>query len=321
MKHDAASRKAIVQHFSVERIPKGDILFPSFTFKGQDDPDEVWVVLATTRLGMMPEQTNHHVFRNEAEAKDFMRDFPIGSEVPEPDWGGSGPYASDFVRKIVDEGGPTLGAADEDSFLPLRILDDAGFITGKAGSISEKVAEFIGRERIQEIKDRHGDFWQVAADFEYCWQNTSHSSAVFVAASFRFHRFVTGNEFAAGYLLRDLEMLVDGVEAEATSSVERRRKATTRSGEKSKESRMKRINALLDRMTEIVESNPIAARFDPEAVAKMAGEDCAVAQPKLWQQGKRQISEYLGEIRRGEAGGELKARYYRLFAAKQPERP
>ena len=54
--------------------------------------------------------------------------------------------------------------------------------------------------------------------------------------------------------------------------------------------------------------------MDPKAVANLAAEDAAKDAPSVWAQGRGQVDEYLGEVRRGEAGEELQARYQRIFA-------
>jgi hypothetical protein len=50
----------------------------------------------------------------------------------------------------------------------------------------------------------------------------------------------------------------------------------------------------------------------------MASQDAVADDPALWSQGAGQVEEYLGEIRRGEAGEQMLARYLAMFPAPKP---
>lgn len=74
-----------------------------------------------------------------------------------------------------------------------------------------------------------------------------------------------------------------------------------------------RIHSLLTHMEALVEGSPALRRLDPLVLARMAYEDAAAQDPRLWAQGAGQIEEYLGLLRRGEGGPELQSRYLKLF--------
>lgn len=74
-----------------------------------------------------------------------------------------------------------------------------------------------------------------------------------------------------------------------------------------------RIQSLLTHMESLVEGSPALRRLDPTVLAGMAYEDAAAQDDRLWAQGKGQIEEYLGLLRRGEAGAEMQARYLKIF--------
>jgi hypothetical protein len=84
-------------------------------------------------------------------------------------------------------------------------------------------------------------------------------------------------------------------------------------GKASALARAARRAALLDGMEALVRANPVLARLDPKVAASEALRECIASRPALWSQGRRQIDEYLGEIRRGEAGADLQARFLALF--------
>jgi hypothetical protein len=60
-------------------------------------------------------------------------------------------------------------------------------------------------------------------------------------------------------------------------------------------------------------------RLGQDSLVQLALETAEESDPYLWRQGKGQVQEYLGEIRRGEAGDAMKARYFALFPAKPPK--
>lgn len=91
-------------------------------------------------------------------------------------------------------------------------------------------------------------------------------------------------------------------------------------GAKSAGKRLERINALMGVMETLVAESPRIVRIGAGNLAQMACEDATQANPALWSQGAGQIEEYLGIIRRGEAGEDLKARYFALFPTKPPHK-
>ena len=89
-------------------------------------------------------------------------------------------------------------------------------------------------------------------------------------------------------------------------------------GKKSSGKRLERMTALVAFMEKLAAGSPALLRTGPLQVAQLACQDAVAADPALWSQGAGQVEEYLGQIRRGEAGDDLKARYFVLFPA-QPK--
>ena len=92
------------------------------------------------------------------------------------------------------------------------------------------------------------------------------------------------------------------------------------SGAKSSESRRRRVLSLLTCMEKLVRDNPALGRFPPNEVAEVARNDAVTSDPQLWGQGANQYLDYLGEIRRGEAGEDLKTRFETMFPPKPLKR-
>jgi hypothetical protein len=89
-------------------------------------------------------------------------------------------------------------------------------------------------------------------------------------------------------------------------------------GTKSSGKRIERMTSLLTFMEQLAADSPALMRIGLQGLARMACEDASAADPALWSQGSGQVDEYLGLIRRGEAGKDLQARYFALFPPRRP---
>ncbi|MEX2741106.1 hypothetical protein AB3480_06615 [Rhizobium mongolense] len=315
MDHTQAIRKTVVTRLNIAHKKPGDPMYPGWAT--DDDCKDVWVAFITTRSGLLPETVGMQVFYSEVDAADFAARFAVGKEIPpNVKWIGHEERRLHFIReKVSNKSVPRAGTGDEDSPLAFDVLIGAGLETWGNG-ISPLVRDSLGRRRIGELKNLFGDNWAVAAVFEYCWINLPPSSPAYIAALYKFHWYITGDDFAAGYLWRDLETLVHGVEAAALNSVEMRKKAGLAGSEKSVKARETRRTALMEEMEAITVRNPDFAKLGADTVARLAIDGCAEKAPALWKQGRGQVSEYLGEIRRGEAGQDMRARFEKLFGTK-----
>lgn len=98
------------------------------------------------------------------------------------------------------------------------------------------------------------------------------------------------------------------------------KKRAQRGGERSAAIRAARVASLLEEMEALVAQNKAFIRLPPSRVAELACEDAKRRNPELWRQGSGQVEEYLGEIRRGEAGSEQQARFQAMFPPKPLKR-
>lgn len=310
------TRKHIVKEIRVRAEKRGSFGYPpKEAFDGGEEPETVWVVTLRIQEGLLPEHTVWMYLRSEQEADKVKSEYPVGSEYP---------YVSPFLEIDLDKwiavGFFPIAGGDEELYLPWQVLMDAGISDENGLHASKMVLDYLGKERIEELKKKYGENWQAVAEYEYCYKNTSNSSPAFVAAAARFCYFVLENDFKAGYLLRDLEVLVNGVESEAAKAMEMRKKAGGAGGKTSRKARDERRADLIDKIETVAARNPDMIRIGAEALAKLAVEDCERENPTLWSQGKGQTVDYLGEIRRGEAGESMKERYQALFGSKPPKR-
>jgi hypothetical protein len=298
----------------------GDALYPAHLLKEGQPQKDIWLLWTTLRSGLTPPSTIWRVCESEIEAHEFMRKHPVGSVILEVSAQHS--VWHDWVRDVIDTGFPIgIAAGDGDSPLAFDTLTDAGIYEQRYGNkLSKEIIDFLGEIRISELRDRFLDKWEIAAAFEYCFSNLPHSSAAYVAAHYQYHYYITMDDFSAGYIWRDLEILTDGVETLAVKAIETRQKAGQAGSVKSAEARGARRAALLVEMEGLVRRNPDIVPIGDEQIAKLAVTKAKEANPALWRQGQGQVSEYIGELRRGEAGPEMQGRYQALFGSKPPKR-
>lgn len=315
----APARKTIVEKVEIRHSSPGDVLFPDYVFQDGEEARDVWQVFITTRTGLFPSTLKIYVCYSEKDAEKLAEKYPIGGVLREDQ--GIEQYKIDYVRSITDSSFPFgVCAGDRESPLAFKVLGDAGVYSERYGPISQEVVDFLGKQRSGKFKNRFGENWEIAAVFEYCWLKFPHSSPAFVAASYHYHYYITRDDFSAGYHWRDLEVLVHGVEMEAIKARETRKKAGESGSKKSAQSRNARRNALMAAMEEVANRNPEIVKLGEKALVKLAISQAVEAEPALWRQGKGQVMEYLGEIRRGEAGEGMQGRYKSLFGTKPPKR-
>lgn len=316
MSLENASRKNIVEGIRRSVQKRGSFGFPpKEAFNGKDEPEQVWAVWLDVQEGMLPETSLMNYFNSEGDADKYVSEHPIGSEFPfKPTW--SNVPFDDWA----EFGFFPIRRGDQDLYLPWQVLKDAGLSDGNGLHPSKKVLDFLGRERIGALQSKYGENWEAVAEFEYAFKQLPHSSPAFLAAACRFFYFVLEDDFSAGYLLRDLEVLFYGVEAQATKAIETRTRAGVAGSKQSAQAREKRRARLFEKMEALASRSPDIVKFGADAVAKIALQDCIKENAAMWRQGAGQVSEYLNEIRRGEAGAEMQKRYQDVFGSKPPKR-
>lgn len=314
-----ATRKYIVKGARIRKEARGSIGFPKGAFEEGREPSEVWRVYLDVQEGLLPQESILTYFLSEEEAKAYTKKHPIGSIFTYS-------FTSEFIEKMdfekwVDLGWFPIKAGGPNSFTVFDTLKSSG-ITDEAGiNTSQHIIDALGTERVKALIEIYGENWQVVARYQYCVNALPHSSPAYIAAAHDFCYFILEDDFKAGYLLRDLEVLLNGVEVTAVQAIEMRQKAGRSGSRKSSQAREKRRSMLFERMVELASRNAdIAQLLGAEGVARLALQQCIEEDAIAWKQGPGQVSEYLGEIRRGEAGTELQQRYQQIFGAEPPKR-
>jgi hypothetical protein len=314
-----STRKIIVEGVEIWHSGPSQSRFKKHPILRHEQAEDSWEVMVTLRNGLLPSRTTFERCYSEDEAIELERKYQIGSELSDSHFDEA--LLLKIIRAIVDKGHFVgVYAGDRESPLALNTLAEAGIYCQDLMTLSKEVIKSVGKDRIRKLKDSFGENWTFAAAFEYAFVYLPQSSPAFVAASYHYHTYITRDDFSAGYFWRDLEVLVEGIEIEAFKAIETRKKAGLGGSRKSRFSREARRTKLFEKMLEIIERNPDALDFGAEAVSKVALKECIKEDASLWRQGKGQFLEYIGEIRRGEAGPEMKSRFFAAFGSKPLKR-
>lgn len=317
--HIEAKRKTVITGISINSIKRDDPFFPNKALIDDETISEVWQVWIQTRSGFLPEVSSVNYYLSEAEALAATEQHQLGATIDDIAVS-SGPLKK-WSREYLEKTGHLnfiAAAGDGDLYLPWEVLKTSGLTDARGVYPSKLVIDFLGPEKTDDLQERYVGNWISVAVFQYCWMNLPHSSPAYVAAACNYNFFVANDDFSAGYLLRDLEILVYGVEAEATKAMEMRKKAGEKGKEASSKARTSRIASLLDGMEKVALRNPDICALGVKSLATLGLKEAERENPSLWAQGRGQAEEYLGEIRRGEAGKGFQSRYHALFPKKPP---
>lgn len=247
MDHTAKRRTEKVTSANIRHLVRSNFFDKGYFENRGSDCKELWLTDIKTKSGTLPEISNSFIVDTEEEADKLLEAYPVGSifrrgpEEDSPFFPGSRTWG-DRIFNQPELWAFLLSARDDENLLAWQTLKDAGLTDGI--NITSKVIEFLGAPRIKGLQAAYGDNWQAVAEMEYCWYNLDASSSAYIAAQKQYHYFITKNDFAAGYLQRDLEILVQGVE-ESVERVnefyEKQSKRSARGGEaNSQKARLRR---------------------------------------------------------------------------------
>lgn len=237
MDHMSSNRTPKVTATSIRRATR-DSALDEHWFKDRDaNCRELWITSVCVKSGTLPASTGIIVHKSELAANESLSQYQTGS-IFAPGQNEDDQFLTvqkAFGQRIFDEpelGRTFLSTPNDDGYLAWKTLSDAGLNDGV--NLATKVSDYLGPERIKALRDIYGDNWQVAAEMEFCWYNLDSSSSAYVAAKHQYNFFVSQNDYAAGYLQRDLEILTEGVEdavERATAFFEKQSKRSAKGGE------------------------------------------------------------------------------------------
>lgn len=292
--------------------PSKEFLTGSYShdFQGVQDGDTVWIVRAKTRTGLDKEDFSSTYFASEEEAKDAVKSLPVGTKYGD----GYGypvrfrEIARDTKVEPIKILSMLFGMGDEDAvhFVCYEALATAGVISKETYAISPRVLEWLGEEQVAWMRDEFGENWSAVGRFEYCLHHFPRSSLVCLASELFLAQFVTGDNFVAGYLTKEIEVISSGTEEAALHSLETRKKAGKGGARASRDRRLSNLEIFLREIENLASA---VGLFSEERILAQAFESAREREP-LMPKSKKTREDYETTLRSEEP---FKARYDAVF--------
>lgn len=286
------------------------------------DTSKCWAVNYTARHGLLQPKFQIKRFTTKKEANAFFKQYrkrkivveTILCEIPNGKSDGS-------LQKILDEGewskywaqdtktGKPVDPSSAEEVLLLADVVDGDLKT------SQKVLDFLSSSRLDELKLKFPDTWNFVAEFEYSILKFPLDSSAFVAAAARYCGFFSNDSFLFGYLIRDLELLRQGVELKYKNAIDNNRRLKKNKRKKDTEKIEGRWTTLIETMVGII-NGTIKCKFRVwkiESLAKYAGKYLTEKKDINWRAGGvKSVLRYLDAIGEGQAGKPLQSKLKEL---------
>ena len=228
-------------------------------FSDLEDGETVWFLWTWTRTGLDKEAVGSWPFRTREQAEAAKREWPVGTVY------GYGFGWPDRFKNLIEAKSekydPTTAleawflAFDEDSVHSkcYEALAGAGVISEDTYETTPVVLDWLGEEHIEWIMHLFGESWSTVGQLEYCINHFADSSLASLAAKLFFAQFIANDDFAAGYITKEIEVIVGGTEQAAQKSTETRRKAGLAGGEASRARRKANLDMLMEEIESLGE--------------------------------------------------------------------
>ena len=240
--------------------------------------DPVWQVLLVTRTGLDKEELGLSYFTTEEDAQEQVSIMPVGLV-----FGDHCRFPLRFKHLFENESfnrtkGSTsilhllVGLRDEEAVTGLcyQALVGAGVKSEKTYNTTGQVLNWVGKEHSDWMKECFGENWSSVAEYEYCKNHFPDSSLASLAAALFVTQFVICDDFAAGYLTKEIETIAGGTEEIANKAVAAQERRTEASGTKSKNQKLERLELL---MQEIEALSGVAGVISEKRILEQAWEN------------------------------------------------
>lgn len=274
-------------------------VYPDFTGSFQ----EVWSVSLIERRGLLQPELISNEMSNEKDARVFFELFKeeqvVSVEDPKEvnqrytklflDAGLWSEYWSEFQKDRE-----TASDKQATEVLIASEIIDSSLRTHTS------VLEFSGEERVKELQMKFPATWQYIVELEFAMLNLSKDSPAYIASAVRYCKYFTKDLILAGYLIRDLEVLLLGAENKHRSALIQRE--NSKEGKRRSAARMLhgRYLTLIEKMEEMLVS-PVKWRLKPSAktisFASQAARELEKKNPNWTVGGAKSVENYLVDIR------------------------
>lgn len=312
-RYTCSSIRRVIDRINVDPTKPGQALHPNagmLEALGLDPElkkQELWKVWVGIKVGLDRQDFFARIFSCEDDANSFVSANPIGTELVRDD----DPWPLDFMELFKDDlsrssllfsagGDPNLGIIYE-------CLYSAGVIYKHNFKITKEVLYWAGQDRVAWAKEREPENWECVIELEYCTYHFLTSSLAYMAAQFHFNYYVTQDDYSAGYLMREIEMILGGAESIAEKTLTARRSAGAAGGLASQSAKNSRLAMF---MNEVENLGDLVGRISEQSIVDQAFQNAIERDPALWRQGRGQQAEYETVLRSDQ---EYCIRYFRIF--------
>lgn len=269
-----------------------------------------WIVQYETKTGLNEIGSEWRPFRDKLSAVNFVAEFPVGSgidnkpyeldlkELDSPNWWPE--HSVNSIFKLRGEVSDYLEPCYE-------ILVGAGVRSRLLYVPTKELWDAFSKTELDWYKDRFGANWWYALTAEYVANHFPNNSPAGYAARILYAYKIDGDNFTAGYLTRELKMVLSQTEMIAMKSERTKSKAGKGGGKSSAFKKESRLEAFL---LEIEKLGTHFPDLNEQAIVNQAFDDAVAITPVLWNVGKGQKDEYLSTLRSKEP---YKSRYWAIF--------
>jgi hypothetical protein len=312
-KYTCSSVRQIVERIRIEHTVPGQAFHPSagmlesIGWDPASESRELWTVWVSIKVGMDRSSSSIHIFKSEQEAEEFRDKYPLGMHLNDEE----APWPIDFRKHFKRDlsGSDLFFAAGGDPKFSIiyECLYSAGVIDERNFRVSEKVLDWAGPDRIAWAEAREPENWECLVELEYCTYHFPRSSLAYMAAQFQVNYFVLEDDYSAGYLMREIEVILGGAVTVAEQVLSARKSAGQAGSQASQSAKRKR---LLMFMAEIEKLDDLVGRMAEEVILGQAFQNAIEQDKVLWRQGRGQQAEYETVLR---SEPEYRVRYYNVF--------
>ncbi len=268
---------------------------------------ELWTVWIHIKVGMDRGTAAVRVFENEGEADAFCNKYTVGMVLDSEE----SPWPINFEEVFengFDQNNLLFSAGGDPNFgLIYDCLSFADVINERTYLISDEVLKWAGQQRIDWAKEAQPENWECLIELEYCTYHFPRSSLAFLAAQFQFNYYVLQDDYSAGYLMREIEVILGGAETVAEVAINARKSAGD-AGRKASQSAKR--NRLFMFLAEIEKLGDLVGRVSEKAILDQAFQNAIEQDQSLWRQGRGQQAEYETLLR---SEPEYRVKYYQVF--------
>ena len=267
----------------------------------------LWTVWVHFRVGFYRSASSVRVFDSERDADVIAGQYPVGLEISQSDQ----PFPVDFAT-TYSEGfkSPDLffAAGGDPNFSHIyECLSAAGVINETSFRPSQKVLDWAGPDRVSWAKMMDPENWSCLIEMEYCTHHFPSSSLAYMAAQFQLNYYILQDDYSAGYIMREIEMALGGIEAIAEKTLAARKSAGEAGRRASQTAKRTRLSCFMD---EIEKLGDLVGRMAEQVILDQAFKNSVEQDAALWRQGRGQQAEYETALR---SEPEYRTRYYRVF--------